>query len=347
MKIKITHVKDATLKLCCLLIAVVLVIVLAASINRLTSAAVEERTAEITVGSYNILIQPYGDASFPSHVWQDRKVIISNYIVNSDFDVLALQEARHSAQRDELMELLPNNWRIMQSHTTDGKDGENAIIWNNSTTELVDEGWEEIWPVGIYAPTDQASFNAEARWLSWVLVRDRASNAEYFVFSTHLDHVSSELRQDQIESTLSIISTITSGYDLPVIFAGDMNSSQTSSVDSTIRAAGYQSSLRDADTIVNDNYSTYQGFNNPSATGSPWVIDHIYYLPDGARALYYETDTSNYTGSDHLPVFARFSITNIVETEDPEVPIDEDDGTHDDSPAALLLPPNTGRGSSD
>jgi hypothetical protein len=125
---------------------------------------------------------------------------------------------------------------------------------------------------------------------------------------------------------------------------------KTSEVDRIIRSSGYLGNWKDADTKINDKYNTFTEFNNPEPRPyTPNIIDHIYYLPNRARALTYETDINNYTGSDHLPVFTNFRITNTVEVDDPiptDDPTETDNGNNtggvNNQPGALILPPNTG-----
>ena len=268
------------------------------------AGARSDTPAKVKLLSYNILIQPYGDSEYPDHPWAKRKQRIASYLNGSKASVIGIQEARLPSQRADLMKYMAKYWR-MTNHT--GEDGENAIIWNTETQTILGQGYNNFWHAGKYVARKDLSYDTGNFWVTWVYLQDKASGVKYYVFNTHLDHRSNELRRDQAAALVAFINKKVPNTATPVFFMGDFNTTAGTPAYDVILGNNYLDSLREAFVKKNENSTTFAKFSaNPTGKIR---IDHIFYRENPLIvADQYVTHANVYSGSDHLPIYAWFTL---------------------------------------
>ncbi len=115
----------------------------------------------------------------------------------------------------------------------------NPIMYSRERYALVTSGgfWLSETP---HIPGSLSWDSARARHVNWVRLRDRKSEKQFRVLSTHLDHVSQRAREEQIKMILAEAATY--APEIPQILAGDLNASAASNVYKLALDAGWTDS---------------------------------------------------------------------------------------------------------
>lgn len=141
----------------------------------------------------------------------------------------------------------------------------------------------------------------------WVHLKDNATRADFFVFTTHLPYqteaADNEARLECVKLNVERMKRY-AGEEKPVFITGDMNASYASNDARRGCLEPYyewMSSAREKAAETDDKYSF-----NAFGGGDPkpaWNIDHIFYR--NAEALHFRTLDGDYGVtyiSDHYPI---------------------------------------------
>jgi endonuclease/exonuclease/phosphatase family metal-dependent hydrolase len=255
-----------------------------------------QKNVTINVMSYNIRYSTEKDGA---NAWSKRKDDVKALIKFHEADILCVQEAL-AEQYDAILE--NTNFEAVGAGRDDGKrkgefssiyfdksrfvkkDG--GVFWLSQTPDTPSKGWD-------------ARLN---RVCTWVKLYDKLNKKEFLVFNTHYDHIGVQARIESANLIKQKIQEI--APKLPVIYAGDLNSTPQSDAIATIKT--FLSDSREVS--IEMPYGPEGTFNN-FKFDSPLKdrIDYIF-VNKGFKVQKYAvlTDSKDQRYfSDHLPVFVK------------------------------------------
>ncbi len=179
----------------------------------------ENQSNRFTVATYNIRLDTFMDEQ---DQWVNRKENVKALIVNSEWDVLGLQEAKQN-QLDDLKELA--DYQFVGLGRSDDENNEyNPIAFKPARFALIESGtfWLSITPD---IPSQAFEWQADCpRICTWVRLKQKSNDKEFFFFNTHFDHISEEAR---FQSALLIKKEIDNlAKNKPVFLTGDFNADE-------------------------------------------------------------------------------------------------------------------------
>lgn len=252
----------------------------------------------IKVMSYNIRCHAVND--FGHKNWFYRANLVVDTIGKAQPGIIGFQEV-NSWQYDYLCESMPVY---------------DSIITYRDDVPVYSEGCPVFYRTDLYTLVDKGSFwlsetpdvmskdwgAACYRICSYAILKDNATEKEFVVFNTHLDHVSDEARINGIHVVLDKIKEFGS---IPAILMGDLNAEEES--------ATYKSATEVFDDVK------YQTENTmTSCTYHDWgtaldknCIDYIMISKEDFDVTSYKVITDTYDGvytSDHFPLTATLTL---------------------------------------
>lgn len=260
-----------------------------------------EAMESMKVMSFNIR---YANEADGKHAWQYRKERVANLIRFYEVDLLGMQEAL--LEQVQYLDEQLDDFAWYGLGRDDGKqEGEfSPIFYRESAFELLDKG--TFW---LSETPEQPSLGWDAdikRIVTWVKLRDKESDQEFYYFNTHFDHRGEKAREESARLILERINKITQG--LPVIVTGDFNASPDSKPYQVL--TGADSGLKDAFEITQlPHYGALKSFSGfevtPELPGDR--IDYVF-VNDQVEVRKHGILTDAREGayaSDHLPVLAE------------------------------------------
>ena len=277
------------------------ILVLALFVTISTSALIScQREKNLTLNMMTYNIRFAADKPDPES-WDNRR----NGIINSftGTDIAGLQEVL-PVQVNDLKTNLPAYNIIHRSREIDPVEGEGvSLLYNKVKFRLLDSGtfWLSDTPEVPGSNTWNAACN---RVVTWGRFRDNQTGIEFFVYNTHLDHVSQFARENSIKLILDTLRIMTSGS--PVILMGDFNSEEDNPVYKMIKDFGLKDAYREIKSVSDSMDLTFHGWQNEKGLSR---IDYIFVSPDfqvrNARVI--KSKVNGIYPSDHFPV-----VTEIV-----------------------------------
>jgi len=175
------------------------------------------KSQSLKIMTYNIRLDVASDGE---NAWPQRRDFLAAQIKFYEPDIFGTQEG------------LPQQIGFLQNYFPDynsaglgreaGGKGESTHIFFDKSKYLLKQS-HTFW----LSPTpDSVSMGWDAACLrvcTAVLLKDKRSKRQFWVFNTHLDHVGETARQNSINLILKKIEVLNTGK-LPVIFMGDLNS---------------------------------------------------------------------------------------------------------------------------
>jgi endonuclease/exonuclease/phosphatase family metal-dependent hydrolase len=250
--------------------------------------------------SFNIR---YGTATDGDNAWPRRREGLYEVVRAESPDVLCLQESL-KFQVDEVRGALPGYGLVFAGRDDGLHQGEGCAIlfrldrfqldasrtfWLSDTPEVVSNTWKA----------------ACLRVCTWAHLTDRASRRGFYVYNTHLDHMSEPAREKGLKLVLDRIAARERAGD-PAILAGDFNDGEGST---TARLAS--DSLRETfrachPALDRHGVGTFNGFKNKTDGEK---IDYILVTPpiEVEKADIVRTMVGGHNVSDHFPVTASVS----------------------------------------
>lgn len=260
----------------------------------------QQNTAQtLKVMTYNIRLQLDADGA---NSWTNRKEFLTGQLKFYGPDIFGVQEAL-PVQVEDITRAFPDYNRAGTGRDGNGQGESSNIFYQLSRFTLKDSGtfWLSETPDRISKGWD-AALN---RVCTYVLLRDKKTRRQFWVFNTHLDHMGEMARRNSIDLILSSIAKKnTKGY--PVVFMGDLNSTPE-----TPQILQLKTNMQDARDIsampAFGPEGTFNGFKyNEPATRR---IDYIF-VSHGVKVhrTAVLTDSRDLRfPSDHFPVFAEIS----------------------------------------
>lgn len=208
-----------------------------------TASAGSQRQYIHRIMSCNIRIAGLeADDTIPGRKWEDRRDVMLKVIESRNPDIICTQEVIYKEYA-----FLKDNLKGFSSYGfvgpemdpyTDGYHliGKNVIFWNKKRYEFISAG--NYWLSDTPEIGGSMSWGtARARHCNWVRLKDRKSGAEFRVLDLHLDHISEEARQAQMDFVIKEASQYAG--DFPQIICGDFNSGITSVSLRSLHSAGW------------------------------------------------------------------------------------------------------------
>ena len=250
--------------------------------------------AQLEFITYNIRLNTEDDGE---HAWPNRRDQVISLFKFHRAEIFCVQEALPD-QIQDLRDAFPG-FNYEGVGRDDGKQkGEFSAIFFNKDIFLRKSGGT-FW---LSETPDQCSIGWDAaykRVCTWILLEERESKKQFFVFNTHFDHVGTEARRESARLIIRKIDEIADKY--PIVLCGDFNLSPESEPIGEIK----QSYLDAFDVSKLPPYGsvpTFHGFTYDSKPGKR--IDYVFVSKD-VDVLRYGVLTDSRDRkffSDHLPV---------------------------------------------
>ena len=242
--------------------------------------------------------------------WPNRKELVASMIQFHDADLIGVQEAFRS-QLDELTQMLPAYaWvGLCRTDGTQNPDPDNefsAILYRKDRFEVLES--QTFWLSPNPSEVGSKSWDAALpRIVTWVLLRDKQTQQEWYHFNTHFDHMGKQARVESARIILQKIKAIAGNK--AVILTGDFNCTPTDLPYRTL--TDNDTRLKDAlyasETPHHGPLSTWSNFQFP---GLPDRRIDFVFVNDQVHVLKHAILSDSWSGrfpSDHLPVVARVS----------------------------------------
>jgi endonuclease/exonuclease/phosphatase family metal-dependent hydrolase len=250
--------------------------------------------------SFNVRVNTAADGE---NAWPHRRDLVAATIRFHQTDIAGLQECYHDMAQD-LNERLPG-YKWTGQGSNGGQDGAmNPVFWRDSRLELLSE--ETIW---LSDTPDVISTGWDAsttRVATHVVLRERRTETELHVFSTHFDHRG---QQAKVQSALLLANLVSAlPADAHVILLGDLNSTPDSEALKTLtQRGGLQDSMMTSLSGHHGPIGTFKGFEANRYSGRR--VDYV--LVRNLVVQQHAVLPDHYDGrqpSDHYPVLAEIVI---------------------------------------
>lgn len=153
-------------------------------------------------------------------LWENRKENIIKIIQAYDFDILGLQEVKESQLND--LNAIIDYAHFGVGRSFDESSEYNPIFYKKEKFTLLESDTFWLSETLKYEEKDKRWDAACARICTWGRFRIKLSGKEFYVFNTHLDHLSEEARYRSAQIILSQrMSRIDS--EIPIFLTGDFN----------------------------------------------------------------------------------------------------------------------------
>lgn len=255
----------------------------------------------LRVMTFNLRYLNTSDAS--PHTWEERRPTVRQVIRKEQPDIFGTQEAVYQQIKDVDSDL--SNYEWVGLGREGGSKGEfMAIFYNENRFSPLEH--DHYWLSDTPDVVGSTSWgNTIPRMVTWVKFFDTKTNEQFYFVNTHFDHISEEARKKSARLISQKIKEFDPG--LPVLLTGDFNASPDSEPYEILTNEGpFLDTWTVADSRINENLGTFNGFRDPTGGGPNKRIDWI--LSSGNVT----TDTSEIVNfqkngqypSDHYPVIS-------------------------------------------
>ncbi|QHW34684.1 endonuclease/exonuclease/phosphatase family protein [Paenibacillus rhizovicinus] len=252
---------------------------------------------DLNIMTFNLRIHVLGDGD---NAWPNRVTGAADAIRQSNADIVCTQEGSIAMLQD-LQRLLPDYRWLGVSRGGAADDEYCAIFYKQASLEPIESGHFSLSenPEQLGLKSWDAGCPRMCTWAKFVGKDDAA----WFVYNTHLDHLSEQARDNGIQLILARMKDHAQRSPLPFVLTGDFNCEPSSNVIALVEQAGFQSAYSVIEEPHGRTYHAYEG----GESGYP--IDYIFVSPN-ARIASAFIDRNIYNGrypSDHYPVLAVVS----------------------------------------
>lgn len=247
------------------------------------------KDADVRVVSFNLRCTGTGKTSVAY-----RAPLMVAQLKETGADSMGFQEANYRWM-SYLIDHLDGYGYVGVSRTNGKNLGEfSPIFYNKEKYEVVTS--DTFWLSK--TPEKAGSKNwgsANVRICTWAMLRNKSTGECYVHFNTHLDHISSEARENQIKVILEKITAFAGKY--PVVLTGDFNDYNDS-----VMYAEATEVLNDSRLLapVTDEKPTYHNYGKKSQ-----LIDFIFVSDDVTPLVYHVIDDkiNDVFLSDHYGIY--------------------------------------------
>lgn len=220
----------------------------------------------IRIMTFNV---PHGNIpAVGLNTWEGRAAAICKFLGEARPDLLGMQEPILSELSD-LLRGIPGYTMIGVARDDGAQSGEYSPIIYRTDRFLVEKSgtyWLSLTPDKVSKDWNSAC----RRIATWAVFRDRHNGARFLYTNTHLDHVSSEAKYNQIRVIKEKMKAILDEEgNIPAFLTGDFNSTESEAPIG--QAKGYLTQMKDAYTSARNRHGVSYTF--PS---SKLKIDFIF-----------------------------------------------------------------------
>jgi endonuclease/exonuclease/phosphatase family metal-dependent hydrolase len=242
--------------------------------------------------------------------WRNRKAFVCDVIRQCSPDVLGVQEA-YRFQLDEFNQSLPQYGEIGVGREGGVKGEYSAILYRKARFDVDESG--TFWLSDTPEKPSITWGNACVRICTWARLTDKISRRSFYVYNTHLDHVSQPSREKSVRLIMKRVQQ--RQHPDPLILTGDFNAGEGNPVVGYLKAAG-KSPDRCPVPLVDSFRAVHPDAQTPGTssgfqgrTDGP-KIDYIFITPDSQaiEADIVRTSRDGRYPSDHFPVTARLRL---------------------------------------
>jgi endonuclease/exonuclease/phosphatase family metal-dependent hydrolase len=263
----------------------------------------------LKVMTFNIKFNNPSDSIYN---WNHRQSLVYDVFRNSKPDIAGLQEVLDS-QLSQLRDTLEIYTWYGVGRDDGKKAGEYSPIGYLTSRFVKIDGsyfWLSKTPD---VPGSKSWKTACTRMVTWLMLRDKLTGHNFFIFNTHFDHASEEARIESAKLLRKQIIEITGGR--PVILTGDFNSTSKDEAYRILTDKSAPGYLQDTRASLPDSLKkpSYSFIDFPFRPEEGNLIDFIFTknLPrvwhDGIYKII-EDNRNGFYPSDHLPVTVEFMI---------------------------------------
>ncbi len=281
-----------------------------------SAVAPSVRAADLLVMSFNIR---YGTANDGENSWPNRRGMVCDVLRRYEPDVVGLQEALRF-QIDGIRAALPRYAEIGVGRDDGATEGEySAILYRKDRLEVTESGtfWLSDTPEVCGSITWG---NACTRVCTWGRFVPRDGGQAFYLFNTHLDHISQYSRD---RSVILLAQRIRDrAHADPVLVTGDLNAGENNPAVRYLKGrrrlgAAKNGLARNPVRLVDtfralhpeaDDVGTFNGFKGNSSGDK---IDYIFAQPgiEVLQATILRDNGGDRYPSDHFPVLAALCLT--------------------------------------
>ncbi len=252
---------------------------------------------------------------FNENVWGcevvgNRTRLTAEMIREYDADICGFQECSPNFIRvGEADIALHMGEEYAEVPTLAGKNNYTPVFYKKDRFNLIDGGWE------LY--TGKNDVNSKS--YTWCLLEDKEEKTRFVYISTHFwwmwDSEEDDIqRLANVDEIYAFMQKVKEKYDVPVIFAGDLNSGENSDQGENPIKKLYDIGLINLKDIaeISDGHFTHHDYPVIDANGIYYgnfqpvrTLDHAFMLPDGrVKVKKYIIDSSEkaLSATDHCPI---------------------------------------------
>lgn len=249
--------------------------------------------------------------------WVNRKEKVASIIKDNVADIVGLQEVLHNQLNYLKGELKDYSYVGVGRNNGKTKGEYSPIFYKTNLFTLVDKGW--FWLSETPAKPSKGWDAACPRICTWAVLKDNATNQQFIVLNTHLDHKGKEARKNSITAISDTIAALSikhlykdnSGetHYLPVFVTGDFNFTPTDEAYSRFaigqrpRQDSYTAAAMPEGTVGTANAFKLDG-TYTNRIDYVWVTD---FTVDYYRVINDKLPNGHFP-SDHFPVMVKLSL---------------------------------------
>ncbi len=293
---------------------------LGAQVRASASAEPARGQADLLVMTFNIR---YATADDGENNWDKRKDLAVDVLRRYHPDIVGLQEALRG-QLDDIRAVLPEYGELGVGRDDGKTKGEySAILYRQDRLDVSDSGtfWLSDTPE---VPGSTTWGNQITRICTWGRFVPKSSGRAFYLFNTHLDHISQPSREKSVALLAERIQK--RKHPDPFLVTGDLNSGEDNPAVRYLKGQGQldaaQSGLSqnpvplvDTFRVLHPDDSAVGTFHSFTGTPPGPKIDYIFALP-GTKvlqaAIVHDHQGARYP-SDHFPVTALLRLADRKE----------------------------------
>lgn len=257
---------------------------------------------ECVLGTYNIRIATSRDKGDIN--WANRKSFVVQTIRDNHYDILSLNEIKSEAQEQDIRQMLPDYDLVTYGReSAERSEGERVgVLFATKRFELIKSGH-----FFLTENPEQPGLGWDAtynRVAVWVLLRDKKSNKQLAVLSTHLDYQGTEARKEGTKLCIQRLEQV--APNVPRVIMGDLNAEPNeTAVHQLFKEAGFKDARMVSKHAPKGSYGTFTSWI-PMPTNQR--IDYIY-LKGDVQVKTYRVEDKNYgrpvMPSDHRALVCK------------------------------------------
>ncbi len=266
--------------------------------NSKTQVELQEIYAENELKVMSCNVRCIAPTDLGKKSWFYRADLIVKGIQNNQAGVIGFQEVT-KWQYNYLTECMPQYDSII-TYRDDAFNSEGCpIFYRSDIYSLIDKGsfWLSETPEVMSKDWGAACY----RICSYAILKDNATQTEFVVFNTHLDHVSDEARINGINVVLDKIKEF---CGIPAVLMGDLNAEENSETYKSATENFLDVKYQTENTMTS---CTYQAWGEQLDRN---CIDYIMISKTGFKVNSYKVLTETYDGvypSDHFSLVSSLS----------------------------------------